>query len=126
MVGDLKKLYAQKSCPPLIFFFQEELTDGIEFFKSLWPESRAISDTKQYFYKSFGIRKASVMEMMGPKSIVCALRATSKGHHVSTKIGDIWMMPGAFAVQENKILWHHKFKSVGDHPEWAKEIANIS
>ncbi len=36
------------------------------------------------------------------------------------RMGDVWRMPGLFLVAEDRLLWSHRFRHAGDHPEFAE------
>ena len=58
-------------------------------------------------------------EMFGPEVWACGVRAARKGHFIGAPVGDPWIMPGLFLVQEEHILWQHDYRHAGDHPDFA-------
>ncbi len=109
--------------PPVIFFFQGTVADGASFFKSHWPESRAVSDSGLTFYKGFGIERGGLRDMFGPEVWACGLRAARKGHFIGRPVGDPWVLPGAFLVSASgDILKAHDFAHAGDHPDWIEFV----
>ncbi|MBK8431862.1 MAG: hypothetical protein IPL28_11490 [Chloroflexi bacterium] len=116
-----KATAADPTYPPILIFFQGGVDEGTAFFRKLWPEARAVSDTNKTFYNAFGIKQGSWMETLGPSVLACGVRAASKGHMNGTPSGDVWLMPGLFlAAEDGRILWQHKFAHVGDHPDFAQ------
>ncbi len=121
-VKDLRQIIAtQTDYPPIVFVVQGSVEEGKAFFEGLWPEARAISDPDFQLYKAFGIKRGNLAQIFGPSALVCGLRAAAKGNFVGKPMGDPRMMPGAFVVnQKGKVLWHHEFQNVGDHPDFSK------
>lgn len=120
MVEDIRQLAATNpGYPPVLFFYQGSVAEGKRFFARHWPEARAVADAGKTFYRAFGIERGGVKEMLGPEVWACGLRAASKGHTGGLPVGDPWMMPGAFLVQGDQIIWRHAFRHAGDHPDFA-------
>jgi hypothetical protein len=116
-----KATAADPTYPPILIFFQGDVDEGTAFFRKLWPEARAVSDTDKNFYNAFGIKQGSWLETLGPGVMACGVRAASKGHMNGTPSGDVWLMPGLFlATEDGRVLWQHKFANIGDHPDFAK------
>jgi len=119
MVKDLRAVSQRVAgYPPVIFFYQGTVAEGEAFFPPYWPEARAVSDEPKKFYTALGLRKATFTQMFGIQVWTCRLRAMSKGNFVGKAVGDPWIMPGVFLVQGGQIVWSHRFKHQGDHPEW--------
>jgi hypothetical protein len=55
--------------------------------------------------------------MFGVKSWVCGLQAARQGHLVNRKIGDPWTLPTIVAVRDRHIVWEHRGRHAGDHPD---------
>lgn len=91
-----------------------------EFFQERWPEARAIADPRRVLYKAFGIGAGKPLQLIGPGIFTSSARAMVKGHMQGETVGDPLVMPGLFAVQGDRILWEHKFKHAGDHPDWVR------
>lgn len=106
--------------PPIMFFYQGTVEDGEVFFEKFWPEARAVADKHQYFYQAFGLTQGNVTEVLGLEVWVCSIRAAMKGNFMGMPVGDTWMMPGLFLVQDQEIVWQHKYRHVGDHPNFSK------
>ncbi len=121
MVRDLRKISQEHpGYPPVLFVFQGSVADGKTFFDEFWPEARAIADLPKKFYSGMGLRRATFTQIFGVQVWTCGFRAMSKGNFVGKVIGDPWIMPGAFLVQGDQVLWCHRFAHQGDHPDWAK------
>jgi hypothetical protein len=119
MVGDLRKLSADAAFPSVLFVCMGNETEAREFFDAHWPGARAVCDPEKRVYEAFGLTQGTPMQMFGPRAWACGLRAVSKGHFIGMKVvGDPWLMPGAFLIQDRKIVWTHEFASAGDRPDW--------
>ncbi|MEM9178039.1 MAG: SelL-related redox protein [Myxococcota bacterium] len=110
---------ANPDYPDVLFFFQGSATEGRAFLRRYWPEARAVADPELAFYERFGIRRATFLEALGPSVVIGARRrAQAKGHESGPREGDIWRMPGIFAVADKKIVWAHHPKHAADHPDF--------
>ena len=78
------------------------------------------ADPELEFYDRFGVRRATFLEALGPQVVFGARRrARAKGHENGPRDGDIWRMPGIFAVSDKKVVWAHQPKHAADHPDFA-------
>lgn len=128
MVKDVRAAAeASQGYPPALFIFQGEPEDGEEFFAKAWPGSRAIADGSFRYYDAFGITRGTFMQTLGPAVWGCGMRALAKGHVNRRPVhGDPWRMPGLFLIEaDGKIVWCHRFKHVGDHPDWTTVPSEI-
>ena len=111
---------ADASYPDILFFYQGSVEDGADFFKRLWPEARAASDPERRLYAAFGLERGGIKELFGPEVVACSIRAATKGIVGGVPVGDTRMMPGAFLVRDNQILWQHNYRHIADHPDFAR------
>ena len=121
-IGELKKATAESpDYPPILLFYQGDVAEGQAFFRKLWPEARAVSDTDKTYYQAFNIRRASWSEALGPSVLACGVRTSAKGYANGVPTGDVWQMPGMFAATaDGRIIWQHDFAHVADHPDFAQ------
>jgi hypothetical protein len=121
VLADLRKVAeADPSYPHVLFFFQGSGTEGRAFLRRYWPEARAISDPDLSFYEHFGVRRAGFFEALGPSVLLAQRRARAKGHKNGPRSGDIWRMPGVFAVEKERVLWSHEPRHAADHPDFER------
>lgn len=119
MVGELRRTAeANPDYPDVLFFFQGTATEGRAFLRRYWPAARAVADPGLEFYEMLGVRQASLMEALGPKVIASRKRARDGGYEGGARSGDIWRMPGLFAVQGERVLWQHDAAHAADHPDF--------
>ncbi len=95
------------------------MDQGAAFFGRSWPEARVVSDATKQFYTSFGLSRGTVAQLFGPGALARGLQATFKGHGIGRPVGDPLLMPGAFLVQQDQILWQHTYRHMGDEPNFA-------
>jgi hypothetical protein len=93
---------------------------GEAFFGRYWPEARAVADLPKRFYTAFGIERGGIREMFGLRVWVAGLRAALKGNFGGAPVGDPWTMPGLVLVRGDTIIWKHRFRHAGDHPDFAR------
>lgn len=118
LVNDLRRITKEMpDYPPIIFFHQEDVDTAHEFFRKLWKEARSVADTEKIFYAAFGIEQANLRELAGPEVWMATLRAISKGNRIGKTTSDPRMMPGAFLMYGEEILWEYEFQHAGDHPD---------
>jgi len=118
-VIDLKTLSAENPAfPRVVFVSQCSSHETQEFFAKRWPEARVICDPEKTLYTALGLRRGSLGQIMGLRVWACSMRALVKGHMMTKPVGDPWLMPGAFLVQGDQIVWAHRFKHQGDRPDW--------
>lgn len=120
MVRDLKLVSAEPNYPGVVFFGQGDLEESRAFAEKVWPEMSIVCDPDRVLFNAMGLGKGSVYQMFGPSVWACAMRAGLKGNFQGRPVGDIWTMPGAFAVDPTgRVLWRHEFEHAGHHPDWS-------
>jgi hypothetical protein len=112
---------ADPEFPRVVFFFQGSATEGRAFLRRYWPGVRAVADPDLEFYKLFGVRRAGLLEALGPPVLLGARkRAKAKGHKNGPRSGDVWRMPGVFAVRGEEIIWSYEPAHAADHPDFTR------
>jgi len=121
MVAELRQVAAQDpNFPDILIITQGSVEQSRKFFSGRWPGARAVADPRRRFYKGFGIRRGSLIQLVGPKVVLAGVRATATGNLQGQNVGDTAQMPGLFLVKDGCIIWQHNFRHVGDHPDWGK------
>lgn len=119
MVADIRAAAeADRDYPSVLFFIQGSPTEGRAFLRRDYPDARAVSDPDLRLYEAFGVRRASLLEGLGPSVLRARGRAAAKGHANGPRSGDIWRMPGVFAVEGERIVWSHTPAHAADHPDF--------
>ena len=120
-IGDLREATAKiDDFPDVLFFFQGTPTEGRALLRRDWPGARAVADPDLEFYERFGVRRASYLEALGPAVIAAGRRARKKGYKGGSRSGDIWRMPGIFAVAGERVIWSHRPRHAADHPDFSE------
>ena len=77
-----------------------------------------LADPRREGYREFGLRRGSVMAVMGPATWAAGLRAASKGHFVERVVGDAFLLPGTFVIDSDGVVRYARYaRHAGDHPE---------
>jgi hypothetical protein len=84
----------------------------------LWPEASAIADPEMRLYRLFGIERGTLGQLLSPGIVACGIRAVVKGNVGGRAIGDPQLMPGLFAIENERVIWRHDFRHAGDHPDF--------
>ncbi|TGK26871.1 AhpC/TSA family protein [Leptospira yasudae] len=113
------------SFPPVLFFFPGQLKDAEEFFSGVWEEASVVADAKAEFYSDLGLETANLVQLAGPEVLIGTARATLKGHFYGIPGSNPLQMPGAFLVVRDRIVWEHRYRHIGDHPDW-KNIPGVT
>lgn len=92
--------------------------EGREFFAARWPEVGAISDPERSLYAAFGLRRGSLLQLLGPSVWKSGLGAFREGHRVGRPVGDPFMMSGSFLIAGDHVLAEHRHAHPGDDRDW--------
>ena len=77
-----------------------------------------ISDPNMSFYKAFGLRSASTMELLSPSLAIKAIASMAQGYSVGKPVGDIGQLPGVFIIDtKGDIVFSHIAEDAADHPK---------
>lgn len=76
-----------------------------------------VSDPFCELYRAFGLGKGGFWELFGPTVWLKGIIALVKGCGVGHLAGDGLQMPGAFLIQDGKIIKEQKSKNVADLPD---------
>jgi peroxiredoxin len=81
-----------------------------------------VGDRNLSLYHAFGLRRASVGQLMDPRAVVRMLLATAKfGFHKA--LGDRAQMPGVFFVFHGEVLRSYRHQSVADRPDFVALVS---
>ncbi|XDD51379.1 SelL-related redox protein [Leptospira sp. WS92.C1] len=118
-VHDLREI--SETClsfPPILFFFPGNLEETRNFFEGTWEDASVVSDTNVEFYQDLGLSNAGLLQLAGPEVLVATARATLKGFFYGIPGRNSLRMPGAYLVVQDRIVWEHSYRHIGDHPDW--------
>ena len=85
--------------------------DGATFFDERWPEARAVSDENEEFYEAFGLKQASIGQLISPRVWLEGFKAVRNG--VGKPVGNPMRMSGWFLIDEGSIAWSHIHEHAG-------------
>ncbi len=81
---------------------------------------------KRQGYKEYGLKRGSVLEVMGPATWIRGLTAARKGHRVEKVVGDAFQMPGTFIIDSTGTIRYARYaKHSGDHPPVHEIVAAL-
>ena len=121
MVSDIREVAeADPDFPNVLFFTQSGSIEGRAFLRLYWPGARAVADPDLELYTLFGVERAGFVAALGPRVVAARSRARKKGLSNGPMSGDIWRMPGLFAVKDQSIVWAYEARHAADHPKFAR------
>ena len=120
-------VHATKSSglPAPVFIHRATVETADSFFESRFKSARAISDTDGILFDAFGLRRGTLVELVGPRAIWRAICSMFKGHFVGKPTGNETQMPGAFLVHQREILWEHRARHAGHQPDLDTAIRTL-
>lgn len=84
-----------------------------------------MADPSRRFYRAFGLGRGGVWELFGPKVWARGVQAMLKGNLGGPPVGDPWTMPGLLLVSGDAIIWEHRYRHAGEHPDFARIVAHV-
>ena len=125
MVSDVSGAAKADAFPATLFIHRASVEAAETFFASRAPQARVITDPNGDLFAAFGLKRGGLLDLVGPRAFWAALRALRKGNFVGRPTGNETQMPGAFLVRGRTILYEHRARNAGDHPDLV-EIATRS
>lgn len=106
-----------------IFVHMSEQGRGEQFFKSYDLEGIAhISDLDQTLYEEFGLKRGSLVEVIGPKVVISGMKDLLK-FGIGKLEGDGFQMQGAFILKGENIENSYKSKIVSETVDFSSFVA---
>ncbi|MFT7535467.1 MAG: hypothetical protein ACI85K_001420 [Hyphomicrobiaceae bacterium] len=103
--------------PKPLFIHRASTENAEAFFASRLKNARAISDPDGVLFQAFGLRRGTLLQLLGPRAVWRGLVAMLKGNFIGKPTGSETQMPGAFLVRNREILWEHRAQHAGEHPD---------
>ncbi len=102
--------------------------DAAAFCGGRAPSVTCVCDRSMRAYAAYGLSRGSFMDVMGPAAGVAAVRAATHGHISGNPMGgDVWMMPGTFAIDAGGVVRAaHYARHSGDQPDLDGMIAAVA
>lgn len=112
--------------PDVLYITTAQSEDVERYFSDTWPGARAVSDPDATLFQAFGLERAKVGQLFGPKVWMRGVQAALKGHFIGSPKGDPWRMPGYFLVDRKlRVEWSFIASYAGQRPVWT-EIPGVS
>lgn len=77
-----------------------------------------ISDPDQKLYQAFELQRGSVWQVMGPANFLAGIRSLLKGNLAAVPSADIFQLPGAFLIQDGRILNAFRGHTSSERPDY--------
>ncbi len=79
-----------------------------------------ISDPSADLYREFGLKRGTILQLMGPQVWARGYESfIKKGHGIGKMIGDGFQLPGVFLVYQDRILREFRHQTSADRPDYA-------
>ncbi|MFK7959419.1 MAG: SelL-related redox protein [Phycisphaerales bacterium] len=75
-----------------------------------------VSDPDRELYRGFELGRGSLRQLFGPRVWWRGFLATLRGHFVGRLVGDGFQMPGAFLVEDGRIVRAFRHRDAADRP----------
>jgi peroxiredoxin len=77
-----------------------------------------ISDPAGGLYEAFGLARGSIWQVMGPNTWWPGLKAMLSGRGPGKPIGDVFRMPGAFVLDDGRLVHAVRPNSTSEQPDF--------
>ncbi|MBV6341654.1 redoxin domain-containing protein [Candidatus Magnetobacterium casensis] len=82
-----------------------------------------ICDPHKHLYKTYGLLKAGITDIVSPKTFISGLRALGKGHLPGVPVGDVMQLSGVFLIGKDSVIrYAHYSMDIADYPAVADII----
>lgn len=89
-------------------------------------EFPCLADPDLDTYRTFGLKRGSMADVVGPATWLKAAAAMRQGHFGGRVIGDVMQLPGTFIVDRAGIIRFARYaEHSGDHPSMEELIAAL-
>ncbi len=78
----------------------------------------SFSDVECEFYRAFGLKRGTALQLFGPRLWRRAIAATLEGNVLGKLAGDGFRMPGVFFVYRGDIWGAYRHQTAADRPEY--------
>lgn len=122
-LADLKAqlpLIRQKGITPVLVHMADEPTAAEYLNHYGLAHLPRISDPACILYRSLGLRRAGFSQVFGWRSWVRGAAATVRGHWVGRLVGDGFQMPGAFLLQNGKVVQAFRHRHASDRVDYCE------
>ncbi len=78
----------------------------------------AVSDPGRRLYLALGLKRGTVVQLMGPRVWARGARAFFAGHSAGKIQGDVTQMPGAFLIHQGSVVRRFVHQDASDKPDY--------
>lgn len=78
----------------------------------------AVADPARLLYRGLGLKRARLNQLVGPRVLWRWLTTTLRGHAFSSIKGDATQMPGAFLIQNGRVVRRYEYRDASDKPDY--------
>lgn len=78
----------------------------------------SIANPDRSLYRGMGLRRASLLRLMGPRVLWALLKARLAGHRQGPVKGDPFQLPGAFLLHQGKVVRGYAYRHAADRPDY--------
>jgi peroxiredoxin len=85
-----------------------------------------IVDPGRRLYQAFGLKRATLPQLLAPQVLVRGVQALIAGHGLGLPSADSSQMPGLFLIYRGRILRRFRHRTVADRPDYLKMCAEAT
>jgi peroxiredoxin len=90
--------------------------EALDFIRRFGVPFPIIVDPEKHLYRTYGLKRASFMQLVTPEILLKGLKSMREGHLPGRPQGDVQQLPGAFVInQKGYILLSHFAQNAADH-----------
>ncbi len=104
----------------LVHMIEDDNTAEVFFARWRMHDVPRVSDPQQEVYKRFGLKRGSLIQVIGLGVWLPGLKSILRGHFPGVPRGDIFQLPGAFVVRDGRVVREFAAKDSAEHPEWGE------
>lgn len=83
------------------------------------------ADPDRLLYRSLGLERGTLLQVLGPRVVWRAVSATLRGHRPGRKDGDVWQMPGVFLIDDGRLVRTFRHRDVAERPDYRAIAASL-
>ncbi len=108
--------------PYLVFIHPNTLEEGETFFARYYPEVPHVADPQLRLYQAFRVRRASWSGLLSPANLTRFWTLFRRGHRNDRPTTDPLVLHASFLFYQNNLIWTHYARSLGEVPQWPREV----
>ncbi len=93
---------------PVFFVVGATVAEARQFREKVRSPHEIIVDAERTLAEHFGVGRASLAQLIGPKVFARGFGAILRGHWVGLPLGDIWQLPGIIHLgADGEVAWEY-------------------